>query len=74
MIAPDVGGGFGSKLDVYAEELLAVAVARRLGTPVKWVEERSENATATIHGRDFVQELELAATKDGQDHRRPGRT
>ena len=66
VIAPDVGGGFGSKLDVYAEELLAVALARRLGTPVKWVEERSENATATIHGRDFVTTLELAATKDGK--------
>ena len=66
VIAPDVGGGFGSKLDVYAEELLAVAVARRLGTPVKWIEERSENALATIHGRDFVTTLELAATKDGK--------
>ena len=66
VIAPDVGGGFGSKLDVYAEELLAVAIARRLGTPVKWVEERSENALATIHGRDFVTTLELAATKDGK--------
>ena len=65
VIAPDVGGGFGSKLDVYAEELLAVAIARRLGRPVKWVEERSENALATIHGRDFVTTLELAATKDG---------
>ncbi len=66
VIAPDVGGGFGSKLDVYAEELLAVALARRLGTPVKWVEERSENALATIHGRDFVTTLELAATKEGK--------
>lgn len=66
VIAPDVGGGFGSKLDVYAEELLAVALARRLGTPVKWIEERSENAVATIHGRDFVTTLELAATKDGK--------
>jgi carbon-monoxide dehydrogenase large subunit len=66
VIAPDVGGGFGSKLDVYAEELLAVALARRLGSPVKWVEERSENALATIHGRDFVTTLELAATKDGK--------
>jgi carbon-monoxide dehydrogenase large subunit len=65
VIAPDVGGGFGSKLDVYAEELLAVALARRLGRPVKWVEQRSENAVATIHGRDFVTELELAATSDG---------
>ncbi len=66
VIAPDVGGGFGSKLDVYAEELLAIAIARRLGTPVKWVEERSENALATIHGRDFVTTMELAATKDGK--------
>ena len=66
VIAPDVGGGFGSKLDVYAEELLAIAIARRLGAPVKWVEERSENALATIHGRDFVTTLELAATKDGK--------
>ena len=65
MIAPDVGGGFGSKLDVYAEELLVVALARRLGRPVKWIEERSENYVATIHGRDFVTEYELAATKDG---------
>ena len=66
VIAPDVGGGFGSKLDVYAEEFLAVALARRLGAPIKWIEERSENATATIHGRDFVTTLELAATKDGK--------
>ena len=66
VIAPDVGGGFGSKLDVYAEELLAVALTRRLGAPVKWTEERSENALSTIHGRDFVTTLELAATKDGK--------
>jgi aerobic carbon-monoxide dehydrogenase large subunit len=66
VIAPDVGGGFGSKLDVYAEELLAVALARRLGVPVKWIEDRSENAVATIHGRDFSTKLELAATRDGK--------
>ena len=66
VVAPDVGGGFGSKLDVYAEELLAVALTRRLGSPVKWIEERSENALSTIHGRDFVTTLELAATKDGK--------
>jgi carbon-monoxide dehydrogenase large subunit len=65
VIAPDVGGGFGSKLNVYAEEALAVALARRLGRPVKWVEERSENYQATIHGRDVVHELTFAATKDG---------
>jgi carbon-monoxide dehydrogenase large subunit len=65
VVAPDVGGGFGSKLDVYAEELLALALCRRLGRPVKWVEERSENYVATIHGRDFVTEYTLAARKDG---------
>ena len=65
VVAPDVGGGFGSKLDVYAEELLAVALARRLDTPVKWVEERSEGYLATIHGRDFVTQYTLAAKKDG---------
>ena len=63
VIAPDVGGGFGSKLDVYAEE--QVALARKLGRPVKWTEERSEGYLATIHGRDFVTTYELAATEDG---------
>jgi carbon-monoxide dehydrogenase large subunit len=66
VIAPDVGGGFGSKLNVYAEEALALAVARRLGRPVKWTEGRSEGYLATIHGRDQVQQIELAATADGK--------
>ena len=65
VVAPDVGGGFGSKLDVYAEDLLAIALARRLDRPVKWTEERSENYVATIHGRDFVTEYTFGATKDG---------
>jgi carbon-monoxide dehydrogenase large subunit len=65
VVAPDVGGGFGSKLNVYAEELLALAVARRIAQPVKWVEERSENYLATIHGRDLVTEYTLGATNDG---------
>ena len=65
VIAPDVGGGFGSKLDVYAEEALCLALARRLHRPVKWIEERSEGFTATIHGRDVLQEIELAATSAG---------
>ena len=65
VVAPDVGGGFGSKLDVYAEELLAIAISRRLGRPVKWTELRTENYVATIHGRDFVTEYTLAASKDG---------
>jgi aerobic carbon-monoxide dehydrogenase large subunit len=66
VVAPDVGGGFGSKLNVYAEEALALALARRLGVPVKWVEDRSENHVATIHGRGQVQYMELAAKRDGE--------
>jgi carbon-monoxide dehydrogenase large subunit len=66
VIAPDVGGGFGSKLNVYAEEALCLALARRLGRPIKWVAERSEDYVATIHGRDLVQEVELAATAEGE--------
>jgi carbon-monoxide dehydrogenase large subunit len=66
VIAPDVGGGFGSKLNVYAEEALALAVARRLGRAVKWTETRSEGYLATIHGRDQIQEIELAATAEGK--------
>jgi carbon-monoxide dehydrogenase large subunit len=65
VVAPDVGGGFGSKLDVYAEELLAIALSRRLARPVKWTEQRSENYVATIHGRDVVTEYTLGAAKDG---------
>ncbi|CAN5281947.1 molybdopterin-dependent oxidoreductase [soil metagenome] len=65
VIAPDVGGGFGSKLNVYAEEAIALTVARRLGRPVKWTETRSENYQATIHGRDQIQDIEIAATSDG---------
>ena len=66
VVAPDVGGGFGSKLNVYAEEALALALVRRLGVPVKWVEDRSENHLATIHGRGQVQYVELAAKSDGE--------
>jgi carbon-monoxide dehydrogenase large subunit len=66
VIAPDVGGGFGSKLDVYPEEAICLAIARRLGRPVKWVEERSENYLATHHGRGVRQDIEVAATKEGK--------
>jgi carbon-monoxide dehydrogenase large subunit len=66
IVAPDVGGGFGSKVDVYAEEALCLALARKLGVPVKWTEERSEGYLATIHGRDVIQEIELAATAEGK--------
>jgi aerobic carbon-monoxide dehydrogenase large subunit len=66
VIAPDVGGGFGSKLNVYAEEVIALVVARRLGRPVKWTESRSEGYQATIHGRDQIQDIEIAATREGK--------
>lgn len=66
VVAPDVGGGFGSKLNVYSEEVLALALARRLGRPVKWWEDRSENYQATIHGRAQIQDIELAATNEGR--------
>ena len=65
VIAPEVGGGFGSKLNVYAEELLAAFLAKTLQRPIKWTEDRREGYLATIHGRDIVEDVELAAKKDG---------
>lgn len=65
VVAPDVGGGFGSKLDTYAEESVSLALARRLNRPIKIINERSDDYLATIMGRDIVTEMELAATKDG---------
>ena len=65
VIAPDVGGGFGSKLNVYAEEGLLAWLTMKLGRPVKWIEERRENFQATIHGRGQVGEVEAAVKKDG---------
>ncbi len=65
VIAPEVGGGFGSKLQVYAEELLVGHLSKTLGRPVKWTEERREGYLATIHGRDLVENVEIAAKKDG---------
>jgi len=66
VVAPAVGGGFGAKLDVYAEELLCVALARQLGVPVRWNETRSENTVATIQGRGQIQHMELAADSSGK--------
>lgn len=66
IIAPDVGGGFGSKLQVYPEEAIGLALARRLGEPLKWIEGRSENYLATHHGRGVIQDIELAADREGK--------
>ncbi|HEU5037250.1 MAG TPA: xanthine dehydrogenase family protein molybdopterin-binding subunit [Nocardioides sp.] len=65
VIAPDVGGGFGGKLQQTPEEMITFAVARRLGKPVKYTETRSESLMSGHHGRDQWQKLTLAATKDG---------
>ncbi len=65
IIAPDVGGGFGSKIATYSEEAVVACAARELKCPVKWVEERREHFQATSHGRDEVIEVELAGKKDG---------
>ena len=65
VIAPEVGGGFGSKIAVYPADFITVFCSKTLGRPVKWIETRSENYQATTHGRDHVQDVELAAKKDG---------
>jgi aerobic carbon-monoxide dehydrogenase large subunit len=65
VVAPDVGGGFGSKLQVYGEEALVLALAKRLGRPVKWVETRSEHMTTSHHGRDQINYVTLGAKRDG---------
>ncbi|GAB3554434.1 carbon-monoxide dehydrogenase large subunit [Actinopolyspora lacussalsi] len=65
VIAPDVGGGFGGKLQVTPEEILTFLLAEQLGRPVKWTESRSETMVAGHHGRDQVQRLSLAARSDG---------
>jgi carbon-monoxide dehydrogenase large subunit len=65
VIAPEVGGGFGSKLNVYAEEALVGFVSMRVNKPIKWIEGRRENFQVTIHGRGHVDYVELAAKKDG---------
>jgi aerobic carbon-monoxide dehydrogenase large subunit len=66
VIAPDVGGGFGSKLQVTAEEVITLLVARRLRRPVKWTETRSEGNLTVHHGRDQLQRLRIAADRDGR--------
>lgn len=66
VIAPEVGGGFGSKIPHYPEDSMVIFASKMLGRPVKWTETRNENFQATIHGRDHVQDVEMAASKDGK--------
>ncbi len=65
VIVPEVGGGFGSKGGLYSEELVVAEAARRLRRPVKWIEDRTENCSGTWQARGHVQEVELAAMRDG---------
>jgi len=65
VIAPDVGGAFGSKLYLYAEEVIVPIIARKLNRPLKWIESRSEGYLATTHGRDHVTDIEICGNKDG---------
>jgi carbon-monoxide dehydrogenase large subunit len=66
VIAPEVGGGFGSKLQVYGEEILACWASRRLGRPVKWIETRSENMLVAHQGRDQIAQVKMGAKRDGK--------
>ncbi len=66
VVAPDVGGGFGSKIYHYAEELLVTWASRRLGRPVKWTSDRSEAFMSDAHGRDHISRAQLALDGDGK--------
>ncbi|NYZ12189.1 xanthine dehydrogenase family protein molybdopterin-binding subunit [Azospirillum sp. RWY-5-1] len=65
VVAPDVGGGFGSKIFHYAEEAIVTWAAKKVGRPIKWTAERSESFLTDAHGRDHVSRAELALDKDG---------
>jgi len=65
VIAPDIGGAFGSKIFMYTEYPLVGVLSKQLGRPVKWIESREEHAVATAQGRDHVTDLEVAAEQDG---------
>jgi len=65
VIAPEVGGGFGAKTNPYAEGYIAATLTRRLGRPVKWIEDRSEAFLTTSHGRGVIGYVDIAAKRDG---------
>ncbi|MEA2668632.1 MAG: aerobic carbon-monoxide dehydrogenase large subunit [Chloroflexota bacterium] len=66
IISPDIGGGFGNKVPVYAGYVVAAAASVVLGVPVKWIETRTENLTCTGFARDYHMDVEIGATKDGK--------
>jgi aerobic carbon-monoxide dehydrogenase large subunit len=65
VVCPSVGGGFGAKIGLYPEYVVVAEAARRLGRPVRWVENRSESMTAMTHGRAQIQDVEVGARADG---------
>lgn len=65
VIAPDVGGGFGNKQDVYPEEVLAAYLSKKVRRPVKWTASRSEDMLSTVHARDQIHHVEIASARDG---------
>jgi len=65
VIAPQIGGGFGTKISLYPEYCLVAALARKIGKPVKWMETRRENYISTSHGRDHITDIEVGAKRDG---------
>ena len=65
VVAPEVGGGFGPKMYLYPEELLAVALARQFRSPVKWIEDRLEDFLTTFQARDHVYDVEVGFNNDG---------
>ncbi|TIU34194.1 MAG: xanthine dehydrogenase family protein molybdopterin-binding subunit, partial [Mesorhizobium sp.] len=66
VIAPDVGGGFGSKIYIYPEEIVCLWASKKTGVPVKWVADRTESFLADAHGRDHVSTVEMAFDKDNR--------
>ncbi|RWP30900.1 xanthine dehydrogenase family protein molybdopterin-binding subunit [Mesorhizobium sp.] len=66
VIAPDVGGGFGSKIYIYPEEIICLWASKKTGVPVKWVADRTESFLTDAHGRDHVSTVEMAFDKDNR--------
>lgn len=65
-IAPEVGGGFGCKINIYGEDYVAAALSKKLGKPLKWIEDRSEAFQATIHGRDILAYVDICGKNNGK--------
>ncbi len=65
-IAPEVGGGFGCKINIYGEDYVAAALSKKIGKPLKWIEDRSEAFQATIHGRDILAYVDICGKNDGK--------